>query len=133
MAAGAEGEFAAGGGGTGTMVIEGGGDFPDEAEGEPNFNRDGVAHVGGGTIGLMGIVRMVEIVAAAAEGPVVGTRSRTRRARRATWWWRAGSRTRRAWRGKTLRVICHGFSRIHMDKHGRPRCESWPFLVWAVF
>jgi polyribonucleotide nucleotidyltransferase len=30
---------------TGTMVIEGGGDFPDEAEGEPNFNRDGVAHV----------------------------------------------------------------------------------------
>src|SRR5271166_4527495 len=33
---------------TGTVVIEGGGDFPDEAEGEPNFNRDGVAHVGGG-------------------------------------------------------------------------------------
>ncbi len=30
---------------TGTMVIEGGGDFPEEAEGEPNFNRDGVAHV----------------------------------------------------------------------------------------
>src|SRR5579872_1759739 len=31
---------------TGTMVIEGGGDFPDEAENEPNFNRDGapVAH-----------------------------------------------------------------------------------------
>jgi polyribonucleotide nucleotidyltransferase len=26
---------------TGTMVIEGGGDFPDEAENEPNFNRDG--------------------------------------------------------------------------------------------
>ncbi|MGC1226305.1 MAG: S1 RNA-binding domain-containing protein, partial [Candidatus Sulfotelmatobacter sp.] len=25
---------------TGTMVIEGGGDFPEEAEGEPNFNRD---------------------------------------------------------------------------------------------
>ncbi len=33
---------------TGTMVIEGGGDFPEEAEGEPNFNRDGVAHVGAG-------------------------------------------------------------------------------------
>src|SRR6202453_4017276 len=32
----------------GALVIEGGGDFPDEAEGEPNFNRDGVAHVGGG-------------------------------------------------------------------------------------
>ncbi len=32
---------------TGTVVIEGGGDFPDEAEGEPNFNRDGVAHVAG--------------------------------------------------------------------------------------
>ncbi len=30
---------------TGTMVIEGGGDFPDEAEGEPNFNRDGAPHV----------------------------------------------------------------------------------------
>jgi polyribonucleotide nucleotidyltransferase len=29
----------------GTMVIEGGGDFPDEAEGEPNFNRDGAPHV----------------------------------------------------------------------------------------
>jgi polyribonucleotide nucleotidyltransferase len=28
---------------TGTMVIEGGGDFPDEAE--PNFNRDGAPHV----------------------------------------------------------------------------------------
>jgi polyribonucleotide nucleotidyltransferase len=25
---------------TGTMVIEGGGNFPEEAEGEPNFNRD---------------------------------------------------------------------------------------------
>jgi polyribonucleotide nucleotidyltransferase len=33
---------------TGTVVIEGGGDFPEEAEGEPNFNRDGAAHVGGG-------------------------------------------------------------------------------------
>jgi polyribonucleotide nucleotidyltransferase len=26
---------------TGALVIEGGGDFPDEAENEPNFNRDG--------------------------------------------------------------------------------------------
>ena len=26
---------------TGTVVIEGGGDYPDEAEGEPNFNREG--------------------------------------------------------------------------------------------
>ena len=26
---------------TGTVVIEGGGDFPDEPEGEPNFNREG--------------------------------------------------------------------------------------------
>jgi polyribonucleotide nucleotidyltransferase len=32
---------------TGSMVIEGGGDFPDEAEAEPNFNRDG-APVGAG-------------------------------------------------------------------------------------
>src|ERR1700692_2103789 len=32
----------------GTMVIEGGGDFPDEAENESNFNRDGAPlHVGG--------------------------------------------------------------------------------------
>ncbi len=32
----------------GTMVIEGGGDFPDEAENEPNFNRDGAPlHAGG--------------------------------------------------------------------------------------
>src|SRR5580693_5793372 len=29
----------------GTMVIEGGGDFPDEAEAEPNFNRDGAPYV----------------------------------------------------------------------------------------
>jgi polyribonucleotide nucleotidyltransferase len=29
---------------TGTVVIEGGGDFPDEAEGEPNFNREGGSH-----------------------------------------------------------------------------------------
>ncbi|MGC2173471.1 MAG: polyribonucleotide nucleotidyltransferase, partial [Candidatus Sulfotelmatobacter sp.] len=48
VAAGAEGEFAPVAAATGTVVIEGGGDFPDEAEGEPNFNRDGVAHVGGG-------------------------------------------------------------------------------------
>ncbi|MGA7218594.1 MAG: polyribonucleotide nucleotidyltransferase, partial [Candidatus Sulfotelmatobacter sp.] len=33
---------------TGSMVIEGGGDFPDEAEAEPNFNRDG-APVGAGS------------------------------------------------------------------------------------
>jgi polyribonucleotide nucleotidyltransferase len=31
---------------TGTVVIEGGGNFPDEAEGEPNFNREGAPHVG---------------------------------------------------------------------------------------
>src|ERR1700680_4356038 len=31
------------------IVIEGGGDFPDDApEGEPNFNRDAVSHAGGG-------------------------------------------------------------------------------------
>ena len=29
---------------TGTVVIEGGGDFPDEPEGEPNFNREGGTH-----------------------------------------------------------------------------------------
>ena len=32
---------------TGTVVIEGGGNFPDEPEGEPNFNRDDAAHGGG--------------------------------------------------------------------------------------
>src|SRR5579859_7641001 len=34
----------------GTVVIEGGGDFPDEPDSEPNFNRDGPPHVspGGG-------------------------------------------------------------------------------------
>src|SRR5580693_7221330 len=32
----------------GTVVIEGGGDFPEEAENEPNFNREGAPHVGGG-------------------------------------------------------------------------------------
>jgi polyribonucleotide nucleotidyltransferase len=31
---------------TGTMVIEGGGDFPEEAESEPNFNRDGAPVAG---------------------------------------------------------------------------------------
>jgi polyribonucleotide nucleotidyltransferase len=31
----------------GTLVIEGGGDFPDDPE-EPNFNREGAPHVGGG-------------------------------------------------------------------------------------
>jgi len=30
----------------GTLVIEGGGDFPDEPENEPNFNREGGPHVG---------------------------------------------------------------------------------------
>jgi polyribonucleotide nucleotidyltransferase len=43
----AEGEVVAAPALTGTMVIEGGGDFPDEAEGEPNFNRDGAVPVGG--------------------------------------------------------------------------------------
>jgi polyribonucleotide nucleotidyltransferase len=33
---------------TGTLVIEGGGDFPEEAESEPNFNRDPASHQGGG-------------------------------------------------------------------------------------
>ena len=32
----------------GTLVIEGGGDFPDEPESEPNFNREGAPHVGAG-------------------------------------------------------------------------------------
>src|SRR5581483_5721829 len=32
---------------TGTLVIEGGGDFPDDPE-EPNFNREGAPHVGAG-------------------------------------------------------------------------------------
>ena len=32
---------------TGTVVIEGGGDFPDEPEAEPNFNRAGAPHVAG--------------------------------------------------------------------------------------
>jgi len=45
--AGAEGEFVPAPVTTGTMVIEGGGDFPDEPDSEPNFNRDGVAHVAG--------------------------------------------------------------------------------------
>ncbi len=31
----------------GTLVIEGGGDFPEESD-EPNFNREGAPHVGGG-------------------------------------------------------------------------------------
>jgi polyribonucleotide nucleotidyltransferase len=41
VAAAVEGEFVPAPVTTGTMVIEGGGDFPDEAEAEPNFNRDG--------------------------------------------------------------------------------------------
>src|SRR5271169_5891871 len=41
VAAVAEGDFVPAAVPAGTMVIEGGGDFPDEAEGEPNFNRDG--------------------------------------------------------------------------------------------
>ena len=32
---------------TGTVVIEGGGNFPDEPEGEPNFNRDDAARAAG--------------------------------------------------------------------------------------
>jgi polyribonucleotide nucleotidyltransferase len=40
----AEGEAAP----AGTLVIEGGGDFPDEPENEPNFNRDGPPHVSAG-------------------------------------------------------------------------------------
>jgi polyribonucleotide nucleotidyltransferase len=32
----------------GTLVIEGGGDFPDEPDSEPNFNRDGPPHVSAG-------------------------------------------------------------------------------------
>jgi len=47
VAVAAEGEYAPAAA-TGTVVIEGGGDFPDEAEGEPNFNRDSATHVGGG-------------------------------------------------------------------------------------
>ena len=42
----AEGELAPAAA-TGTVVFEGGGDFPEDS-GEPNFNREGVAHHGGG-------------------------------------------------------------------------------------
>jgi polyribonucleotide nucleotidyltransferase len=45
LVAAAEGELVPAPVTTGTMVIEGGGDFPDEPDSEPNFNRDGVAHV----------------------------------------------------------------------------------------
>jgi len=44
MAPAAEGEPAL----TGSLVIEGGGDFPDEPDSEPNFNRDGPPHVSAG-------------------------------------------------------------------------------------
>jgi polyribonucleotide nucleotidyltransferase len=44
MAPVAEGEPAL----TGSLVIEGGGDFPDEPDSEPNFNRDGPPHVSAG-------------------------------------------------------------------------------------
>ena len=33
---------------TGSLVIEGGGDFPDEPDAEPNFNRDGPPPVSAG-------------------------------------------------------------------------------------
>jgi polyribonucleotide nucleotidyltransferase len=33
---------------TGSLVIEGGGNFPDEPDSEPNFNRDGPPHVSAG-------------------------------------------------------------------------------------
>jgi polyribonucleotide nucleotidyltransferase len=33
---------------TGSLVIEGGGDFPDEPDAEPNFNREGAPHVSAG-------------------------------------------------------------------------------------
>ena len=36
---------------TGSLVIEGGGDFPDEPDSEPNFNREGAPHVGAGAGG----------------------------------------------------------------------------------
>jgi polyribonucleotide nucleotidyltransferase len=44
IAPAAEGEPAL----TGSLVIEGGGDFPDEPDSEPNFNRDGPPHVSAG-------------------------------------------------------------------------------------
>jgi polyribonucleotide nucleotidyltransferase len=44
MAPAAEGQPAL----TGSLVIEGGGDFPDEPDSEPNFNRDGPPHVSAG-------------------------------------------------------------------------------------
>src|SRR5246127_4963968 len=46
-AAGAGAVADAGPGQGGTLVIEGGGDFPDDPE-EPNFNREGAPHVGAG-------------------------------------------------------------------------------------
>ncbi len=116
VAAGAEGEYAPAAAVTGTVVIEGGGDFPDEAEGEPNFNRDGVAHVGGGE-------RASSWRSSAWRGSW-----RTRRAARRRWagswtrrtrrtarrWW-ARSRTRRAGRRETLET---SLPRIFADSHG---------------
>jgi len=48
MAPAAEGEVAPAQAMTGSLVIEGGGDFPDEPSDEPNFNRDGPPHVSAG-------------------------------------------------------------------------------------
>ena len=110
---------------TGSMVIEGGGDFPDD---EPNFNREGGAPVSsvdrphgdrphGGDRGGRG---------GRPGGGGGRDRGRGGRGGQARWRWTGSRRTRRSGRGKTLRTFCHGF------EQERPRCESWPFFRGTI-
>ena len=130
-AGGAEGEFVPAAVPAGTMVIEGGGDFPDEAEGEPNFNRDGAPHV-------------------ASERPAAGrssARRRSWRARRTSWRWRGvivdaagavdvpvaadGIVDAAGLAGEDTRLLCHGFSRIHTEVR-KATIKIVAFLVLSV-
>ncbi len=101
---------------TGSLVIEGGGDFPDEPDAEPNFNRDGPPHVsaGGGD---------------RPRGGDRGGRGGASR-RRGTWArarWTAGRRRwtpRRSWRWRRWRPALdfgHGSSRIPRINQGGPQ------------
>ena len=96
-------------------MIEGGGDFPDELSRTSIAKADRHRLVAA-TV-LIAIGRMAEIVADAADVRAAADGIADAADAVEAGWWRPGSRTRRAGRGKTLSSR-HGFARIHTDRTG---------------
>jgi len=112
---------------TGSMVIEGGGDFPDD---EPNLiARADRRRLELAVTVLTEIVRrMAEIAADAVEGRVVVGAIADAAARWTSWWWRTGSwRTRRPGGGRHY-FFATDFRDLHGYEKGHDTCRGLLFV-----